>query len=189
MRPMIPLLSILFTVAVQPGLAGAQAVRASTPPAHDPAAAALPQTTTASFADWTLRCNRPAPGAQSCEVVQAVGSQDRTVAQIALGRLAKGQPMHLTIAVPASVSFAAKPTLLTMNDADAPVVDLTWRACLPTRCLADAAPPDETLRRIRGWTEPARIVFQDAAGRPVTLPVSPRGLPQALDALAKEEAG
>lgn len=68
-------------------------------------------------------------------------------------------------------------------------MDLTWRRCLPGGCLADGAVSEDALRRVRGWTEPARVTFADGTGRIVALPFSPRGLTQALDALAKDDAG
>jgi hypothetical protein len=55
--------------------------------------------------------------------------------------------------------------------------------------MAEGTVSDEALRRVRGWTEPARISFADGNGHIAALPFSPRGLPQALDALAKEDAG
>ncbi len=159
------------------------------PPASIPATSAAPQQTTATFADWTLRCTRASPAAPVCEVVQGINSQDRTVAQLAIGRVAKGQPLHLTILVPPSVSFATAPALATARDGDPAVLALAWRRCLPGGCVADGTLTDETMRRVRAWTEPARVTFADAAGRTIVLPFSPQGLPQALDALAKEDGG
>ncbi len=162
-------------------------------PAPTPAAAppvpAAPQQTTASFADWTLRCNRvgPAPGTQFCEIGQGIQRDDRPVAQMAIGRPTKDQPMRLTVLVPNNVSFAAPVLLAPPREGDGASLELPWRRCLPGGCTADAPLNDEALRRMRGWTEPARVVFPDAAGRPTALPFSPRGLPQALDALMKEE--
>ncbi len=172
--------------------AAAQPSRPPPPPAASQAAPAAPTTqpqqTTATFADWTLRCTRISPTAQSCEIAQGVSSQERTIAQLAIGRVAKGQPLHLTILVPPSVSFAAAPAL-TVHDGDPALLTMTWRRCLPGGCVADGAVADDLLHRLRGMTEPARVVFADAGGRVVALPVSPQGLPQALDALAKEDGG
>ena len=116
-----------------------------------------------------------------------MNNQDRTVAQVAIGRAVKGQPLQVTVLVPPSVSFARPATLATTRDAEPPVLELTWRRCLPGGCLADAALSEDLVRRLRAWTDPARIVFADAAGRTLAFPFSPRGLPQAMDALAKGE--
>ena len=150
---------------------------------------AVPQQTTATFADWTLRCSHTSTTAQICEVVQTINSQEHTVAQVAIGRIAKGQPLHLTILVPPSVSFTAVPTLVPAHDGEPAVLALAWRRCLPGGCMAEGILTDEMMRRVRGWTDPARINFADAGGRTVALPFSPAGLPQALDALAREDGG
>jgi invasion protein IalB len=161
----------------------------ATPPASAATgASAVPQQTTATFADWTLRCSHTSPTVQVCEVAQGINSQEHTVAQVAIGRVAKGQPLHLTILVPPSVTFADAPALVPPHDEPA-VLTLTWRRCLPGGCMADGVLTDDVMRRVRGWTNPARITFADAAGRTIALPFSPAGLPQALDALAKEDGG
>ena len=157
--------------------------------AAPPAAPAQPQQTTASFADWTLRCTRPAGAAQMCEVVQIVTNQDRPIAQIAFGRVAKGQPIHLTILVPTNVTLTPAPALRTARESDAPVLELAWRRCLPAGCLAESTMTEDVMRRTRTGAEAARITFADGAGRLVSLPFSPSGLGQALDALGKEDGG
>ena len=173
--------------------ATAQAARtpatSSPPAAAAPANPAVPQQTTASFADWTLRCTRVSPAAKLCEVVQTITAQEKPVAQIAFGRVEKSQPMHLTVLVPTSVTFATSPALATLRDGDAPLVELAWRRCLPGGCLAEGTVSEDALRRARTATDPARVTFADGSGRVVALPFSPKGLPQALDALAKEDAG
>ena len=133
-------------------------------PTSGPAPAA-PQQTTASFMDWTLRCSRlgPPPGTQFCEVAQG------------------------TILVPVNVTVAAPAALSAPGEGGAVVQELAWRRCLPGGCTADALLTDEAVQRMRAWNEPGRISFQDALGRTAVMPFSPRGLPQALDALAKEE--
>lgn len=183
--------------AAAPPAAPGPAAAATTVPPADPAPPG-PQQTTATFEDWTLRCTRApaapgaAPGAppaqQFCELVQTVTSGDKTVAQIALGRAGKGQPLLMTVLAPVSVSFGRPASLVMQKDGDASTLDLPWHRCVPGGCLADAALPEDLVRRIQGWTEPARIVYADAAGRPVALPFSARGLPMAIGALAKGEA-
>lgn len=179
-----------------PGLAWAQPARTGGGPGHAApapvaapvAAPAAPQQTTATFGDWTLRCLRPPGASPVCEVVQAVQQDGRTVAQIAWGRVSRGQPLQLTILVPPSVSFGAGPALVPPEGEGGPAA-LQWRRCLPGGCIAEAEVGDDLLRRVRGWSQPARITFADAAGRGVALPLSPTGLVPALDALAKETAG
>lgn len=111
------------------------------------------------------------------------------MAQVALGRTGKGQPLRMTILVPSSITFGNTPALSTAREGEAPTVELAWRRCQPGGCTADGPVAEDAVRRMRGWTEPARVTFADGSGRIVALPFSSRGLPQALDALAKEDAG
>ncbi len=165
----------------------AQPSRPQAPAAAPPASPAQPQQTTASFADWTLRCTRTSPAAQICEVVQTVTNQDHPIAQVAFGRVAKGQPIHLTILVPPNVTFVSTPALRTARDGDGPVLEMAWRRCLPGGCLAEAVVTDDAMRRVRTATEATRVTFADGSGRLVALPFSSNGLAQALDALGKED--
>lgn len=144
-----------------------------------------PQQTTATFADWTLRCDHAA-AVPACEIVQTIASQGRPVAQIAVGRAAHGQPLHLSILVPPSVSLGQPPQLLSGTERP-PLAELAWRRCLPGGCFAETSLAEDAVHHIRARTEPAQIVFQDGAGHATALPFSPHGLPQALDALSREE--
>ncbi len=184
---------LVFALAA--GLAGpatAQPARTPpvvTPPTVPPASTAPePQRTTATFGDWTLRCQRPEHGPPVCEVGQTLFDKAQPVAQTALGRPNRSDPIRLTILVPVNVTLGSAVRMLGgEGESAAPGLELAWRRCVPAGCLADVVPPDEALRRIRSRTENARFVFLDGIGREATLPFSPRGLSQALDALAKEE--
>ncbi|HEY5796435.1 MAG TPA: invasion associated locus B family protein [Bosea sp. (in: a-proteobacteria)] len=162
---------------------------AAAAPATQPVSAE-PSSTTASFGDWTLRCQRggdPARPGRVCEVAQVLQAQGQQapIAQVALGRLAAGEPLRVTAVMPVSVSFPSS-VQIAMGDKDAKPLDLPWRRCIPSGCFADAAPADDIIRQWRKATEAGRIVFKDAAGRDLALPLSARGLDQAVEALAKE---
>ncbi len=199
MRRRIVVASSCLLLQLAPCLAQAPrpAVTAPAPPpaAGPPAAAppagapgpALPQQTTASFGDWVLRCTRVAAQNQVCEVVETISREDRPVAQIAIGHLGHAKPLHLTVLVPSNVTLGTAPALVGGREAEAPAAELAWRRCIPAGCLAETTLSDDSARRVRGWTEPGRIQFLDGAGRAATLPFSATGLPQALDALAKED--
>src|SRR5262249_19200292 len=101
--------------SVPPSPTGQPAQKAMQP-AQAPAAAAQPsnepQATTASFADWMLRCQRTGTGAeahQNCELAQSVmvKGQQAPVAQLAFGKMAptSTEPLHVTVAVPHNISF------------------------------------------------------------------------------------
>jgi len=180
-------------------LAGPAAAQpAASKPASPPAAALAPaapispepSSTTASFGDWTLRCQRIADAGKTmriCEVAQVLQAQGQQapIAQIALGRLANGEPVRVTAVMPVSVTFPSS-VQIAMGEKDAKPLELPWRRCLPTGCFAETAPGDDVLKQWRKASEPGRILFRDAAGRDLALPLSARGLDQALDALAKE---
>lgn len=53
-------------------------------------------------------------------------------------------------------------------------------------CFASAAIADSALAVLVAEAEPGRITFKDAADRDTPLPLSFRGLSQALDTLGKE---
>lgn len=151
---------------------------------------AEPNSTLASFGDWTLRCQRLGNGAEIqrvCEVAQQIRAQDQQspVAELAIGRLKKVDPLHLTVVLPVNVTFSNPPSFTV--DGKAPeLLDLGWRKCLPGGCIADAALNEDMLRRWKIQTSAGRIAWTDGAGRDLTIELSFRGLTQALDALSKE---
>jgi len=156
-----------------------------------PAASAVssaPSQTTASFGDWTLRCQRVAADKPErvCEVAQTIQVQGQAapLAQFAIGRAGKGEPMRATAVVPANVSFASN-VQVAMEKESTPF-ELSWRRCMPGGCFADGIAKDEQLKGWRSATERGRLSFTDATGRAINLPLSFHGLGPALDALSKE---
>lgn len=164
------------------GPAGAQAVTTA-PVGPDPV------TTSASYGDWVLRCQRLGPdgkAARVCEVAQVMQSttQKTPVAEIALGRLPNDAALHLTAVLPPSISFAGAVQITTVEKTPHGV-DLQWRRCLPGGCFAEAKPTDDALKAWRSASEPGRLTYKDAGDHDVSLPLSFRGLAQALDAMSK----
>ena len=149
---------------------------------------AEPNTTIASYGDWVLRCQRVETAgktARVCEVAEAIQVQGQAapIAQLAIGRLSPGEPLRVTVVVPPAVTFPSSVRVDAKNGAS---FNLEWRRCLPGGCFADAVLKDDVLARWRGLSETGQLIFKDAGGQDVTLPLSFRGLSQALDALAKE---
>jgi invasion protein IalB len=147
-----------------------------------------PERTTASFGDWVMRCDTtPPPVKRVCEVAQlmTVQGQAAPVAQVAFGRTARGEPMRATLVLPVAVLLTAKPKILSEKDDKSPL-EVSWQRCVPGGCIASAAVADDILVRLGARAEPGSIVFKDAAEHDVALPLSFRGLSQALAALAKE---
>lgn len=155
-----------------------------------PAVPVEPNATTAAFGDWVLRCARQGEGAQVqrvCEVAQTVQVQGQQgpLAQVAIGRLQKAAPLKMTVILPSNVSFPSSVSV-GGDEKDRSNIDLPWRRCVPGACIADGEPAAAALQQLRARTEPGRVAFKDAGGRDVAVPLSLRGLPQALDALARE---
>ncbi|MFD2182837.1 invasion associated locus B family protein [Rhodoplanes azumiensis] len=146
-----------------------------------------PTRTTATYEDWTVRCETP-PGAQqkTCEVFQAQQQQGQAgpVSQIAIGRAGKTGPHKLVAQIPVNVWLATAPRLL-WDDKQAPIA-LGFKRCVPGGCFADADIPDDLLRRMKARAEPGRLEYKDAIQRDVGIAVSFKGFSQAIDALAKQ---
>ena len=74
-----------------------------------------PTSTSASFGDWVLRCQRVGNGAEMlhvCEVAQQIRAQDQQnpLAELAIGRLKKTDPLLLTVVLPVNVTFPTAPS-------------------------------------------------------------------------------
>lgn len=170
-------------------LTGSLSIAAAQPkPAEPKSVDAEPQSTSATFGDWVLRCNRIEAGDQSqrvCEVAQTIiiQGQQAPVAEIAIGRLKKAEPFRVTVVLPVNVAFPSSPQVHLDGQ---PALDLAWKRCLPNGCFADATPKDEIFRSWRAAKANGRIDTKDAFGRNVGVTISFRGLSHALDALNKE---
>jgi invasion protein IalB len=159
------------------------------PPASPPApVSSTPERTTASFGDWVVRCDAaPAPAKRVCEVAQAmtVQGQSAPIAQIAFGRATRAEPMRASVVLPVAVTLTAKPKILSEKDDKSPI-ELIWQRCIPGGCIGSATVTDDVMARLGARTEPGGIAFKDAAEHDIAVPLSFRGLTQALAALAKE---
>jgi invasion protein IalB len=183
---------VAVMLLVSPAIGTAQ--QAAPAPTPAPVTSGEPETTTATFADWTLRCQRVGDGAQSkrtCDVFQTIQTknpqgQPITFAQIALGYPMPGQPLHLVVALPVNISLSSVVNLST-DDKDAGV-EVKWTNCLPAGCIAEAQVKDDVVRRWRTFNDPGRLSFKDAAGRDIVVATSYRGVGPALDALFKANA-
>jgi invasion protein IalB len=182
----------LLALALPGGTALAQSAAAKAGAAQPPAPVPTePNTTIASYGDWVLRCqriDRAGKAARVCEVAETiqVEGQANPIAQLAIGRMAPGDPLRATAVLPTAVSF---PSNVRISEAkNGAPLSLEWRRCLPGGCFADSPVKDDLLARWRAQTDAGQLTFKDAAGRDQSLPLSFRGLAQALDALAKESA-
>jgi invasion protein IalB len=149
-----------------------------------------PETTTATYGAWTLRCTHRQQGDASqrfCDVEQSVvpQGQQNPIAQIGITRLTAKDDFHLTAVLPTNLTFQNAPRVIA-EDKD-PGVDLTWRRCVPGGCIADAILKGDTLR---AWhavaADTGRLLFVNAGGQNVAIEFSFRGFGQAIDAFVKE---
>jgi invasion protein IalB len=165
------------------------AARAADAPAPAPVGAE-PQNTSATYGDWILRCSRAGEGATAqrvCEIVQPfqLQGQQGVFAQLAIGRTGAKDPLRVTAEMPATVTFPSS-VKLAMDEKDTQPLELAWKKCLPgAGCFADAEFKDDSVKRWKTQTGNGRLTFKDGMGRDVVIPFSFRGLPQALDGLAK----
>jgi len=194
---------LLACVLACPSLAMAQAPRPSIPVAPaapaapaSPAAPDSPDRTSASFGDWTMRCEvlRPQgqPVTRSCEVVLTVADQrGQPVLLLAVGRPARTEPLRIIAQLPIELRVD-QPARLLPDPAAPPTegVTLPLRLCSAARggCFAELELRDDVaLRRLRARGDnPGRVDFRDSAGREVQVPFSLRGYGPALDAMMRE---
>lgn len=188
----VVLLAVSCCVAGTPGFAQGQP---SAKPAAGPTKAAPvggePGATTATYGDWTLRCQRIGEGDKTskvCEVVQAVqaANQRGPIAQIAIGHLPGDATLRLTAALPVNLSF---PNEIRLNLPGSKPIALTLelRRCLPSACFADMEFKGDQMKTLLAADASGTLGFRDAAGQVIAVPVSPRGLQQAVAALQKED--
>ena len=153
-----------------------------------PKLSSVPQNTTASFGDWILRCSRTdEAAAKVCEVAQQiqVRGQQGLIAQIAVGRIQKTDPMKATVIVPNNIALPSS-IRIGLDEKDETGIELQWRRCLPLGCVADAELGAQPLARLRSTGASGRLLFKDGAGNQAAIPLSFYGMTQALDALLKE---
>jgi invasion protein IalB len=194
-KPATALLAIALCAVATGGTVAADSLHLAAKDAPKSAPDALPapvpsepRETSASFGDWVTRCDRIGPETAAktvCEAAQTliVKGQQAPIAQIAFGR-GEGNVLGLTVLLPLNISFDKAPSLGIEGD-DVKAVNLTLRRCIPAGCFADAKIEASLLSDFRSAQKPGRLSFTDASGHGLVLPLSFRGLSQALDNLNK----
>ncbi len=189
----IGLLMVQASHLVSPATAQAPRPAPLQPPATaQPAGPSGPDQTTATFADWVLRCVG-APPQRICEIVQTVNvdmlnaqgqNQRQPVMQVALGRVGPGAPLRLMVVLPNNVDLMGPAKL--EGEPGQTMATLTWQRCLPVGCFAGQDLTDPVLSQLRARGEAGRILFKDGSARETVIAVSFRGFTQALEALGRE---
>ena len=184
----IAIAAVFATVGSTAAFGQAGKTGAAAPPV---ASSPAPNVTTATFLDWTLKCNRlgEAPAfRRSCElenVILAGNGQQGLQAQIAVGRVMPGEPLKLTVVLPPNVQFIPGPRFV-LEGKEALAIDLVWSRCLPGSCFASAEIKEELIRKMKEDGEVARVEYRDGPGREVKVAVSLRGFNDALEALKRD---
>lgn len=177
--------------AQAPAAQGAKPAAPAAPAASPAPVSNDPETTTSTYGDWLLRCQRvqDANGSRrNCEVAQAVSvkGQNAPIAQIAFGRINANDPLRVTVVTPHDVSFPST-IRIAMDEKDTQPTELAWTRCLPVGCFASGGPSADALKKWRASSESGRLIVRSGGGQDVAILFSFRGLAQALDALAKEK--
>jgi invasion protein IalB len=138
----------------------------------------------ATYGDWVLKCVADKQNAKLCELTQLVVEKEKRTpfAQIAVGRLKPDQPLQVTLVAPTNVTFASAARIRT-DEKDPRPVDLGWARCLPNACYASAQLKDETLKSWMATTAPGQVLFLNGVGQVTGIPMSFKGLEQAIAAM------
>ena len=162
----------------------------ATPVAPAPAPAdQTPQRTTATYGDWTVRCETiPGPPVQkNCEMDQLAQMQGQAnpISRVVIPLMPKGEPPKLFVQVPINVSFTA-PLKMTADAKDAGI-STPFRRCVPAGCFVEIDLKDDLQKKFRAATaESGKILYKNAGDQDVTIPVSFKGFAQAYEALLKQ---
>ena len=147
-----------------------------------------PSITTAAFGDWVERCQKVTGTpdiSKICEVAQTiqVEGQSSPIAQLAIGRLKKNEPLHITVVLPVNVAFPSTPKVDIGNSKS---LELTWKRCVPGGCIGETTISDSDVADLLSGGDKGEINSRTSQGQDFKLAFSFRGLSQSLDALSKE---
>lgn len=176
------------------GLAAPALAETSNPPA----AAAKPEkhertelhaagVTSKGYGSWSLRCEAGhAEGAgRTCELSETIETESaKPVAKISVGRRNPSDPLSIVIILPTNVSFPSTVHVRTDKD-DKWGLELEWQRCIPGACIATAEMSRAAVEHWSNLATDGEIVFRDAAGDEVSLPMSLRGFGDAYNAFSK----
>ena len=163
--------------------------RAATPPSAP--ISSDPHSTTATYGDWVLVCQKVADEAgkesRLCEVSQSVQVQGQSgpIARLAISKGESAAGHVVTIVLPTNVLLTEGPNVA-IDENDPAAMKLSWARCLPGGCFAEAALKDDVLAKWRAQSERGHLYFKDGLSRSVALPFSFRGLAPAFDALIQK---
>ena len=161
-------------------LAGASVILAAATAAW----ADAPQRTTATYDDWTVRCEMRG-AANICEMAQTmqIKGQAQPISQIAIGRQGKNEPLKIVFEVPINVWLRTGVTL--KADEKYSFISASYSRCLPMACFADIEIKDDVIKKLRALKTNGKLQFKDAGQQDIAIPVSFKGFGEAYDAMQK----
>jgi len=171
-------------------IAGAGVAIAQQPPPAQPRPPQIetPQSTTATYGDWVVQCQTvPGPPPKEvCDMAQVTQLQGKNIpfSRIAVAHPEKGQPVKLVVQVPVNASFKTDVRIQTA-DSD-PGVTAPFANCTLNGCFALFDLNENVLRKMHASTGVGKLLFADAGGHDVAVPISFKGFGEAFDALAKK---
>lgn len=168
--------------------APAQSKKPASAPAATPDGNA-PQATTATYGEWVVRCAVSQPkdgtmkGGKVCEALTGVQAQGQQglFAQVAVGRIAKDQPVRLVVQLPNGVFLPPGATLYLSEKAQSGI-DTVFSSCPPRGCFADTELKADQLAALKSAKGPGRLEFVDGARKRFAVPISFDGIDAAIDA-------
>lgn len=154
-------------------------------------AAGQPQSTTATYGSWQLRCQTATTGGKTvktCEIAQTIQikGQARPLVQIAIGpQKGANAPLSLVLLTPIGI-WLPEPPVIALGD-KGPPVSTAFKRCLPSACYSDVPFTDALKARIiaRGNAK-GSVVFHPDEGKDAKIPIAFKGFADALDALLAE---
>ncbi len=135
-----------------------------------------------------MRCQAQPSGGKACEVAQTIALKPQAgqkgpqlIAEVVFGKLSKDQPMYLVVQLPLGAWLPAGVSL--SADKLTPIHAIFTR-CVQT-CMAESALTAANIGSLKGHNGAGRLELQDGGQHPVALPLSFKGLNQALAARDK----
>ena len=119
---------------------------------------------------------------RTCEISETIETESaKPVAKISVGRRNPGDPLSIVIILPTNISFPSTVHIRTDND-DKWGLELEWQRCIPGACIASADMSAATVAHWSNLATDGKIIFRDAGGDEVSLPMSLRGFGNAYEA-------
>ncbi|OIQ66603.1 invasion associated locus B (IalB) protein [mine drainage metagenome] len=151
---------------------------------------AQPSETSEVFGDWTVRCvniQGKTDAKKICEaaVVVTLRGSKQPFAKVAISPVKTAGDVELAVLLPVNISLPSSVDL--QSAATKPLAKLDWSRCIQGACLASLGVKRADVVKWAAQPKPMLLSFTSAAMQRVNVPVSVRGMAQAIAALAKME--